>query len=105
MANYPMNLKNLYWNIMISPKCSELVSMFERYSNLRDEYLTFNRKEYFVAGQKVYEKMNVIVWDISDFLEENINLEQYGLEHFDEGGLYSRLTLALTLLKMYKEDI
>lgn len=104
MEKYPMNLKNFYWNIMITPKYTELVSLIEAYFDLRTEYLELNRKECFSRAQKVYEKMNETVWDMVTFIEENINLEQYELKHFDTD-VIARNALALALTSMYNDDI
>lgn len=104
MANYTMDLKNFYWNIMISPKCRELVSMLEAYSDLQSYYSTLYSKEYRSKALEIFGKMLDIEYDIIEFIEKNIDLEHYGLEHYNKG-IFGKHSLALVLIQMYEADI
>lgn len=101
---YAMDLKNFYWNIMISPRYRELVDMLETYLNLHDTYQALCRENYISKARETFDKVLELEFDIVDFIEENINLEKYELDRYNED-LYTKHALALLLINMYNDDI
>lgn len=102
--NYSNELKNFYWDIMISPKCIPLQDMLAVHHSFGAIRRHLNSQERFSEGYKVCEKMTEVAYNMADFIEENIDLEKYGLGLYDEN-LYSRHCLALALISMYNDDI
>lgn len=102
---YSMELKNFYWNIMISPKCRELVSLIEAYSNqiatcepLSDKYYDFTEEEKVMLTDLFKAK-----YKVAKFIEKNIDLKRYSLERYNDYN--NRLNLAFELMSMYNDDI
>lgn len=100
---YTMDMMNFYRNIMISPKCIELVDMLEAYSELYNsmDYSDIRLSETDeLKANEIYD----IECNMVDFILNNINLQYYGLGHYDDGedAIHS---LVFMLCSMYEDDI
>lgn len=102
---YSMDLKNFYRNIMISPKCIELVAMLEVYSELYAS-LDYSNLDWVnipdgikILVYKVYDGISEMV----EFIEKKYYIPRE-LRCYDDD-YYARRSLVHMLINMYNDDI